>query len=171
MPSTYAKTGDAAAAALQANRASWSRDDALVSGTKDPMQLLREKGNAHGQLRRRGEAAGNGTSTQTDQIERMVRGNAVSRTTTKVQAKHAGDVWLRQTISTPLQRPERLAKKFQTGVQSATVRQSRRLEAWKEVQTSSRDKRHSPILRLWLQTNSARRLSTSTPKAIEWMRL
>jgi len=166
--STYAKTGDAAAAALQAESRAYGVETTLGQRTKDPMQLLREKGMRMGNY---GDAAKQQVTEldrrQADQIERMVRGNAVPNSATKVEPS----MLERLAPNKPYidTRPEALGKEIQTGVQSARgAAKSEAGEAWKEVPNLvPRQEAFSDLAPLVTNKLGTRRLSTSTPKAME----
>lgn len=84
---TYAKTGDAAAAGLKTEARAYGVETTLGQRTKDPQQLLREKNLRFGLEGQAAKDVMTGfDARQSEQIERMVRGNGLlTGGTTKVE--------------------------------------------------------------------------------------
>lgn len=166
---TYAKTGDAAASALKAESGAYGVETTLGQRTKDPMQILREKGYRMGNY---GDAAKQSITEldarQADQIERMVRGTGPNTTgATKVEPGMLERIAPNKPyVST---NPAALGEEIQSGVNAARgTAKAAEKEAWKEVpDLVPRQEAFSDLAPMVTNKLDGRRLSTSTPKAME----
>ena len=165
----YAKTGDAAAAALKAESGAYGVETTLGQRTKDPMQILREKGYRMGNY-------GDDTKRlitdldqrQGAQIERMVRGNtgfpyAAPKVEPGMLERLAPN---KPYVSTA---PDMLGEEIKSGVNAArgTAKAGERA-AWSEVpDLVPRQEAFSDLAPMITDRLGGRRLSTSTPKAME----
>lgn len=166
---TYAKTGDAAAAALSAESGAYGVESSLGQRTKDPMQILREKGYRMGNY---GDAAKQSMSDldkrQADQIERMVRGNVpITAGVPKVEP----GMLERLAPNKPYVSTNRaaLGEEIQSGVNAARgTAKAEASAAWKEVpDLVPKQEAFSELAPMITDKLGPRRLSTSTPKAME----
>jgi len=166
--STYAKTGDAAAAAVKAETGAYGVETTLGQRTKDPMQLLREKGYRMGNY---GDAAKQQIvgldQRQSDQIERMVRGNVVPSGSVKTEP----GMLERLAPNRPYVHsdPLSLGRDIRDGVAAARdAAKAGERAAWSEVPDLVPNlEAFSDLAPMVTDRLAGRRLSTSTPKALE----
>lgn len=165
----YAKTGDAAAAALRAESGAYGVETTLGQRTKDPMQLLREKGYRMGNYGDGAKQAITGLEArQADQIERMVRGNVpVATGVPKVEPGMLERLAPNKPyVSTS---PASLGQDIRSGVVAARgAAKDAERAAWADVpDLVPRQEAFSDLAPLITDKLGGRRLSTSTPKAME----
>jgi hypothetical protein len=166
---TYAKTGDAAAAAVQAESRAYGVETTAGQRTKDQMQILREKGMRLGNY-------GEDTkkiitdldARQAEQIERMVRGNSpVGLTVPKVEPGMLERLAPNKPYVSTM--PAALGQEIKTGVNAARgAAKDAERAAWQDVpDLVPRQEAFSDLAPMITDKLGGRRLSTSTPKAME----
>lgn len=163
---TYARTGKEAASAVSAESGAYGVETSLGQRTKDPMQLLREKGYRMGNY---GEGAKQQITgldqRQADQIERMMRGTVTPAS--KVEPSMLERIAPNKPyIST---NPAALGTEIQTGVRAAKgAAKAEERAAWDAVpDLVPRQEAFADLAPMIGAKLGKMRLSTSTPKAME----
>lgn len=165
---TYAKTGDAAASAMKAEAGAYGVETSLGQRTRDPMQLLREKGYRMGNY---GDAAKQQITDldarQAAQIERMVRGNGFSPVDVpKVKPSMLEQIAPNMPYAST--NPSTLGSNIKSGVTSARgVAKAEARAAWEAVpDLVPKQEAFSDLAPTITNQLAGRRLSSATPQAI-----